>query len=75
MPKIRIITMGKKCKVFNSQKQVIQHGVLVDFGKKSLIIKIPLKLLGQPDYTLTALKAYHGHLPIDVVAFRKVKIK
>jgi len=24
---------------------------------------------------LTALKAYHGNLPIDVVVFRKVKLK
>ncbi|MCX5699258.1 MAG: PIG-L family deacetylase [Candidatus Omnitrophica bacterium] len=75
MPKIRIITMGKSCKVFSSKNRVIDPGVLVDFGRNSLIIKIPLKLLGQPDYTLTALKAYHGNLPLDVVVFRKVKIK
>jgi len=75
MPKIRIITMGKSCKVFSSKKRVIDPGVRMDFGRYSLVIKIPLKLLGQPDYALTALKAYHGNLPIDVVAFRKVKIK
>ena len=75
MPKIRIITMGKSCKVFSSKNRLINPGVLVDFGRNSLIIKIPLKLLGQPDYTLAALKAYHGNLPIDVVVFRKVKIK
>ncbi|MDP2927188.1 MAG: hypothetical protein Q8N80_00040, partial [Candidatus Omnitrophota bacterium] len=75
MPKIRIITMGNKCKVFSSKDRVINSGVLLDFKRSSLILKIPLKLLGQPDYALTALKAYHGNLPIDVVAFRKVKIK
>jgi len=75
MPKMRIITMGKSCKVFSSKNRLINPGVLIDFGRNSLIIKIPLKLLGQPDYTLTALKAYHGNLPIDVEVFRKVKIK
>lgn len=75
MPKIRIITKGKKCKVFSSKNRIKDPGVKIDFGRNSLIIKIPLKLLGQPDYMLTALKAYHGNLPIDVVVFRKVKIK
>jgi hypothetical protein len=54
---------------------VVDSGVRVNFGRNSLIIKIPLKLLGNPEYALTALKAYHGNVPIDVVAFRKVKIK
>jgi LmbE family N-acetylglucosaminyl deacetylase len=75
MPKIRIITIGKSCKVFNAKNRIIGSGVGIDFGRNSLIIKIPLKLLGQPDYTLTALKAYHGNLPIDVVVFRKLRVK
>ena len=75
MPKLRIITMGKSCKVFKSKNRVINSGVRVDFDKKSLIIKIPLKFLCQPDYVLASLKAYHGSLPIDVVVFRKIKIK
>jgi len=75
MPKIRIITWGKQCKVFSSKERVINSGVLLDFEKNFLILKIPLKLLGQPDYTLTALKAYHGNLSADVAVFRKIKIK
>jgi LmbE family N-acetylglucosaminyl deacetylase len=75
MPKLRIITRGNKCAVFSSKDRVINSGVLLDFNKGSLIFKIPLKLLGQPDYALTALKAYYGNLPVDVVVFRKVRIK
>ena len=74
MPKIRIITMGKSFKVFRSKNRVINSGVLVDLGRSSLIIKIPLNFLGQPDYVLTSLKAYHGTLPVDAAVFRKVKI-
>jgi len=48
---------------------------LLDFGKNYLILRIPLKLLGGPDYVLTALKAFHGNLPIDAVGFRKIKFK
>ena len=75
MPKICIITAADRCKVFNAKDRIIDHGVLLDFGKNSLILKIPLKLLGEPDYLLTSLKAYHGNLPIDAVGFRKIKIK
>jgi len=75
MPKIRIITAANKSRVFNAQKKVINSGVLLEFGRNFLILKIPLKFLGDPDYVLTALKAYHGNLPIDAVGFRKVKVK
>ena len=75
MPKIRIITSGRRCKVFSAKDRIIDHGVVLDFGANYLILKIPLKLLGKPDYILTSLKAYHGNLPIDVVGFRKIKIK
>ena len=75
MPKIRIITTANKMQVFNAQKRAIGSGVLLDFNKNYLVLKIPLKLLGEPDYVLTALKAFHGNLPIDAVGFRKVKLK
>ena len=75
MPKIRILTEGKNCKVFSLKEKIIKTGVLLDSQKNFLILKIPLKLLGQPDYVLTALKPYHGDLPVDAVAFRKIKLK
>ena len=75
MPKIRIMTTGKELRVFNLRKQVFDSGISLDFSKNTLILKIPLKFLSDPDYLLTSLKAYHGHVPIDTVAFRKIKIK
>jgi len=75
MPKIRIVTTAGRYKVFSAKDRVIDHGVLLDFGKNSLIFKIPFKLLGEPDYLLTSLKAYHGNLPIDAVGYRKIRIK
>jgi LmbE family N-acetylglucosaminyl deacetylase len=75
MPKIRIITAAHKCRVFNAQKRVVDSGVALEFGRGFLILKIPLELLGEPDYVLTALKAFHGSLPVDAVGFRKVRIR
>jgi LmbE family N-acetylglucosaminyl deacetylase len=75
MPKIRIITAGNKYKVFSAKNRVINHGVLLGFSKNSLILKIPLKFLGQPDYVLTSLKAYHGNLSIDAIGFRKIQLE
>jgi LmbE family N-acetylglucosaminyl deacetylase len=75
MPKIRIIATANKSRVFNGKKRVVNSGVLSESGRNYVILKIPLKLLGKPDYVLTALKAFHGNLPIDAVGFRKVKIK
>lgn len=75
MPKIRIITAGNRCKVFNGRNRVVNSGVLLDPGENSLTLKIPRKLLGDPDYILASLKDYHGNLPIDAIGFRKIKVK
>ena len=75
MPKIKIITIGNKFKVFNAKKRIVDPQVILDLNGNSLILKVALQLLNHPDYVLTALKAYHGNLPIDGVGFRKVKIK
>lgn len=75
MPKIRIITAGGSCKVFNAKKMVIDHGVLIELNRNYLVLKIPLKFLGDPDYVLTSLKAYHGNMPVEATGFRKIKIK
>lgn len=75
MPKIRIITSGNSCKAFNAKKRIISHGILIERSRNSLILKIPLKLLGDPDYVLTSLKAYHGNVPVEATGFRKIRIK
>ncbi|MDD5692847.1 MAG: PIG-L family deacetylase [Candidatus Omnitrophica bacterium] len=75
MPKIRIITAGNKCKVFNAKKRIISHGAKIERDRDSLILKIPLELLGDPDYVLISLKAYRGNVPVEATGFRKVIIK
>jgi hypothetical protein len=64
MPKIRVIVTGKKIRVFNGKIRVADSGVAVEHGINSLALKIPLKLLGWPDYILTSMKAFRGSLPV-----------
>ncbi|MDD5477418.1 MAG: PIG-L family deacetylase [Candidatus Omnitrophica bacterium] len=75
MPKIRIITAGKKFKVFSAEDKVVNSGVILNLGKNYLILRVPLKLLGEPDYLLTSLKVYHGNLSVNAIGYRKIKIK
>jgi len=75
MPKIRIITKHNKFKVFDGRKKIQVEGVSVELNPRELIFKIPLEILGNPEFILTSMKAYRGILPVDAIAFRKIEIK
>jgi len=75
MPKIRIITKHKRFKVFAARKIVKSKGISLKLGPKELIISVPLEVLGEPDFILTAVKTYAGILHTDTTSFRKITIK
>jgi LmbE family N-acetylglucosaminyl deacetylase len=75
MPKIRIITKYKRFKVFEERKIIETSGVSTVLKSNVLILKVPLQLLGKPEFLLTSIKVYGGALPVDVTAFRKIDIK
>lgn len=75
MPKIRIITKNTKTRVFDGKKMIKAEGVSVDLKSNVLILKVPLEMLGEPDFILTSIKTYAGVLPFDATAFRKIYIK
>jgi LmbE family N-acetylglucosaminyl deacetylase len=75
MPKISVVTSGRNYRVFSSGQRVYAPGVSLDFSKNTFILRLPLKLLGDPDYILTALRSYKGRLPVDATGFRKVWVK
>jgi LmbE family N-acetylglucosaminyl deacetylase len=74
MPKILIVTRGNKLKVLNKRRPVTAMGVSVELDKKDLTLKVPLTVLGQPDFVLVSLKTYAGFLPVDAVSFRKIDL-
>jgi len=75
MPKIRIITKNNKFKVFERRKMIKTEGISLELKPKELIFKIPLEILGNPEFILTSIKAYRGVLPVDAIAFRKIEIR
>lgn len=76
MPKLRIITKGRKFFIFDGRKKIrCVTGVELKLNKKDMILKVPLKLLGNPDFVLASLKSYSGSIPADTVSFRRINIK
>jgi len=75
MPKVMIIALGKGCKAFIGGKVKGGSQIVVDIRNKTMLLKIPLVLLGYPDYILTSLKSYQGSLPVEATSFRKVLLK
>ena len=75
MPKMRIITKYNRFKVFDAKKMIKPEGVTLELKAKELILKVPLKILGEPDFVLVSAKTYAGILPVDAVSFRKISIR
>jgi hypothetical protein len=51
------------------------QGISLQLSSRTLILKVPLKILGSPDFILTSMKAYGRPLPADVTGFRKIDIE
>jgi len=75
MPKIRIITRYKKFKVFDGRKKIMAQGLDLEINSKELTLKVPLQLLGDPDFILAGVKTYAGILHTDTTSFRKITIR
>jgi len=75
MPKIRIITKYKKIRLFDGKKMINPEGMDLEFGPKEATLKVPLKILGEPDFILAAVKTFTGVLHADTTGFREISIK
>ncbi len=75
MPKICIVAKNNKFRIFDKRKMIKPEGVTIDINSNILILKVPLVVLGNPDFILTSIKTYGGVLPFDATAFRRICIK
>jgi len=75
MPKIRIIIKANKFNVFDANKMIKPEGIALELNARGFILKVPFKILGEPDFILSSMKTYAGILPIDTVGFRKINIR
>jgi hypothetical protein len=75
MPKIRMITKYKRLKMFDGRKKIKPDGVCLEMNFKEVVLEVPLKILGEPDFILTSIKTYAGVLDVDTSSFREIDIK
>jgi LmbE family N-acetylglucosaminyl deacetylase len=76
MPKIRIFARNNKIiRVFDGKKRLPCEEIALESNRKELIIKIPLKILGEPDFLLASLKTSKGVSPVEAAGFRKINIR
>jgi LmbE family N-acetylglucosaminyl deacetylase len=73
MPKITLITNYNRIKIFNGRKKIDSSGVTLDLNSHEAVLKIPLRLLGDPNFILVSIKT-HG-ATFDAMGFRKINIK
>lgn len=75
MPKIRIITKYRRMKVFNGKKLIRKNNVSIDLKSNEAVLKIPLVLLGDPNFVFVSVKGYTDDNCVDSRSFRKVNIR
>lgn len=75
MPKIRIVTRHEAIKIYDGKKIIKPAGIRLSLAPDDLVLRIPLNILGDPDFILISVKAYGGKLPSSATGFRKIVIK
>lgn len=74
MPKIRIFTKYNTFRIFNGKEQIFPEDFQVQLTEEQLILKVPLAVLGGPDYVLVSTRAYTGSLPYYRQGFEKIDL-
>ena len=75
MPKIRIVTRHEKFKVYDGKRRINPEGIRLNLSPDDLVLRIPLTILGNPDFILTSVRAYAGELRPAATGFRRIVIK
>ncbi len=75
MPKIRIITKHNKFRIFDGRKIIQPQEASLKLKGKELVLRVPLEILGNPDFILTAVKNYSGILHTDASSFRRIDLR
>jgi hypothetical protein len=74
MPKIRLIVKYNKFKIFDGKRMINPQGPSLMLEPHVLILRLPLQVLGSPDFILASMKSYRQDLPVDTTGFRKIVI-
>jgi hypothetical protein len=74
MPKLRLYTLYNRVKIFNQKKLIKQADVSLDFKGDYVVLRLPLSLLGNPDYILSSIMAFRGSRPFDATGYHTIAI-
>jgi len=76
MPNIWVSTKYNKFKIheMNKGKQMDPLDTLAYVGRKYMILKIPLKVLGDPDFLLVCVVTKKSFLSLESMGFRRIEI-
>jgi LmbE family N-acetylglucosaminyl deacetylase len=75
MPKIMIVSKYNKVKIFNGPRIINPEEVKIDLFNETLVLRVPLKLLGEPDFLFASVKVYGEQSLAYFSGFRKIIIK
>ena len=74
MPKLHIKFGSIEHQVLDQDKILPLESIKVERNLKEIIIRVPLDLLGNPQYILTSANTYLGNVPLDWISWRTLKI-
>ncbi|MCX5711241.1 MAG: PIG-L family deacetylase [Candidatus Omnitrophica bacterium] len=75
MPKIRILCKRDSVKILSGRIPVNLQGTTLERDEKGVVLKVPMGLLGDPDFILTSIKAYGSTFSFDTTGFRRLNIE
>jgi len=75
MPKIRIVSHHEKLSVYDGERKIDPGSIRLYLGPDDLVLRIPLAILGNPDFILSSVRADGGKLGSAATGFRKIVIK
>ena len=75
MPKIRLIVGLSGLRVKDKKQTLFIKDVQFHFENKALIFKVPLSVLGNPDYILSFVRTHAHDLPQDETVWRTLYLE
>ena len=74
MPKIHVKVGLLKHKILDQGKILDARSIEIERDERSIKLKIPLDLLGNPERVLTNAQLYFGEMPLDLAAWRVLEL-
>jgi hypothetical protein len=75
MPKIRVVIGANQIECYDQTRKVENSGVTVARNRNLVTVRIPLRLLGDPQRILLSTTTYRNANPMDFISWRVVDLR